>query len=105
MRVKKAPIRNNAKIMMIRAFFTGLIFGFGPGDSWGQRGGIDQTFQPELLGPKVLFQLVSFRVALAKLVEKAIVDVPHIYGHDENRRKTKHNKDKTEVRHSKQIKI
>ena len=64
MSVKKAPIKSNEKIMMVRAFFKGLIFVFGPGDSWGKRGGIDQTFQPELPGPKFLFQLVSFRVAL-----------------------------------------
>ena len=99
MRAQKVPISSSEKIMMMRAFFILLTVAFGPGDSRGQRRGIDQAFQPELLGPEVLFQLVAFRIVLAKLIKEAVVDAAQINGCDQNGRKAKNYKDKTEMRH------
>ena len=68
-------------------------------EALGKRSGIDQTFQPQLLGAEVLFQAISFSVAYTKLVEEPVVQTSQINGDDQNRRQTKDNIDKTEMRH------
>ncbi len=53
----------------------------------------------QLLGAKLLFQLILLRIVLGKPIENAIVDAAQINGKYQNRRKIKNNKNKTKLGH------
>jgi len=88
----------------MRADFNVLIVGFRLAKTLRERRGIHQTLQQQLLGAKVLFQLVSFNVACTELIENAIAGAPQVHRHDESGGKTEDNKNKTQVRHRIQMK-
>jgi hypothetical protein len=67
-------------------------------DALRDRGGIDHTFQLQLLLPKLLLQSAMLRSTRAKLIENLIVSTTQIRRKDQDCCETKDGKNKTESR-------
>jgi hypothetical protein len=85
--------------MVTRTFLKFLLAGVRLFKTLRKSGRIYQALQLQLLGAKLLFQLILQRIVLGKLIEKAIVGAAQVNGEYQNRRKIKNNKNKTKLGH------